>query len=49
MDTTLFELALVYDWGERGNISQYMTSHPDASRPSLVRKALVTTATTTNY
>ena len=34
---TLFQLALVYDWGQRGNISQYVASHPGASRPSLVK------------
>jgi len=39
---TLFQLALVYDWGENGNIVQYVKSHPEASRTRLVR---VTTAT----
>ena len=48
VDVTLFQLALVYDWGQNGNITQYITSHPGASRPSLVRKILVTTATTAN-
>ena len=39
MDTTLFQLALVYDWGPNGNIGQYIASHPNAHRPTLVRKA----------
>ena len=29
-------LSLVYDWGENGNIIQYITSHPEVSRLSLV-------------
>ena len=33
--TTLFPLALVYDWGENGSVSQYLASHPRASRVSL--------------
>ena len=41
MDTTLFQLALVYDWGPNGNIGQYIASHPNAHRPTLVRKAPV--------
>ena len=35
---TLFQLALVYDWGQNGNITQYVALRPDVSRPSLVRK-----------
>ena len=35
--TTLFQLALVYDWGQNGNISQYIASRPQVSRASLVR------------
>ena len=33
---TLFRLCLVYDWGQHGNIIQYVSSHPRASRPALV-------------
>ena len=40
VNMTLFQLALVYDWGQHGNISQYLTSHPSASRPALVRNLL---------
>lgn len=36
VDTTIFELALVYDWGHNKNIVQYLESHPEASRPKLV-------------
>jgi hypothetical protein len=38
VNMTLFQLALVYDWGQNGNIVEYLTSCPNASRPSLVRK-----------
>jgi hypothetical protein len=38
VNMTLFQLALVYDWGPNGNITQYVTKHPRASRPLLVRK-----------
>ena len=31
-----FQLALVYDWAEFGNINQYLNSHPGASRTCLV-------------
>ena len=48
VNMTLFQLALVYDWGQNGNISQYMASHPGASRPALVRKSPITRETTTN-
>ena len=41
MDMTLFQLALVYDWGPNGNIGQYIASHPDACRPALVREVPV--------
>ena len=34
VDTEIFPLALVYDWGE--NVMQYMETHPEASRPTLV-------------
>ena len=36
VDTTLFPLALVYDWEENGDITEYLESHPEASRPALV-------------
>ena len=36
VDTAMFELALVYDWGHNGNIVQYLNSHSEASRPKLV-------------
>ena len=36
VDTSIFQLALVYDWSHNGNITQYLESHPDASRPELV-------------
>lgn len=36
------KLALVYDWCENGNITQYTASHPDASRTILVCMAIVT-------
>jgi len=36
VDTSIFQLALVYDWGHNGNITQYLGSHPDASWPELV-------------
>ena len=46
VDTTLFELALVYDWEQHGNIIQYLSLHPEASRPRLVCKIpVITTAT----
>jgi hypothetical protein len=38
VNMTLFQLSLVYDWGQNGNITQYMTRHPRASRPLLVCK-----------
>jgi len=43
VDTSLFQLALVYEWGHSGDITQYLKSKPDASRPRLllqVAKAL---------
>ena len=49
VNITLFQLALVYDWGQNGNINQYIASHPGTSRPNLVRKNLITTATTMDY
>ena len=36
VDTSIFQLALVYDWCDDGNVTQYLESHPDASRPKLV-------------
>ena len=39
VNMTLFDLALVYDWGQNGNICQYIGSHQRASRSSLVRVA----------
>ena len=46
---TLFQLSLVYDWGNNGNITQYVAAHPRASRPSLVRKAPVPVGTNKIY
>ena len=40
VDTSLFQLALVYSWAHNGNITQYLESHPNASRPNLVRISL---------
>jgi hypothetical protein len=34
--TGLFRLALVYGWGENGNIIRYVESHPQAPRLALV-------------
>ena len=36
VDTSIFQLALVYDWGHNGNIVRYLKSNPDASKPELV-------------
>lgn len=36
VDTTIFELALVYDWGYNGNIIQYLEANPETSRTKLV-------------
>ena len=36
VNVTLFPLYLVYDRGYHGNIIQYLASHPQVSRPSLV-------------
>ena len=41
------ELSLVYDWGQNGTITQYVASHPRASRASLVGK--IPGTTTANY
>jgi len=46
VDMTVFQIALVYDWGQNGNISQFIASHPRASRVSLVWKITFTVATT---
>ncbi|KAF9647758.1 kinase-like protein [Thelephora ganbajun] len=36
VNMTLVQLALVYDWGQNGNINQYLALHPRVSRPSLL-------------
>ena len=36
VDTSMFQLALVYEWGHNGNIVRYLEAHPEASRPKLV-------------
>lgn len=36
VDTSMFQLALVYDWGRNGDIMEYLESHPNVSRPKLV-------------
>ena len=36
IDTTNFQLALVYEWADSGNIIQYLESHPQVSRTHLV-------------
>ena len=36
VDMTNFQLALVYDWVEFGNIIHYLNSHPGVSRTCLV-------------
>ena len=36
VDTSVFQLALVCDWCDNGNIIQYLESHPNASRSKLV-------------
>jgi len=36
VDTSIFQLALVYDWGQNGNVTQYLELNPDSSRPELV-------------
>ena len=36
VDTSISQLALIYDWGHNGNITQYLESNPNASRPDLV-------------
>lgn len=36
VDMTNFQLALVYDWVEFGNINQYLNSYPGVSRTRLV-------------
>ena len=41
VDMELDDLALVYDWCEDGNITQYLEKNPNADRPSLVRKFLL--------
>ena len=43
VDMTLFPLALVYDWEENGDIMEYLGSHPEASRPGLVRISFLVT------
>ena len=36
VDMSIFQLALVYDWGYNGNIMQHLESHPNVSRSKLV-------------
>ncbi|KAF9642025.1 kinase-like protein [Thelephora ganbajun] len=36
VDTSIFQLALVYEWGHNGNITRYLESHPETSRPKLL-------------
>ena len=36
VNTSLFQLALVYEWGWNGNVMQYLESNPRASRAMLV-------------
>ena len=48
VNMTLFQLALVYDWGQNGDVNQYIVLHPGVFRPSLVRNTPITTATPTN-
>ena len=36
VDMALFQLALVYDWEENGDIMQYLESHPETSRATSV-------------
>jgi serine/threonine protein kinase len=36
VDMSIFQLALVYEWGHKGNIMQYLESHPNAPRSKLV-------------
>ena len=36
VDTSVFQIALVYDWGHNENIVRYLKSNPDASIPELV-------------
>jgi serine/threonine protein kinase len=40
VDTSTFQLALIYDWGPNGNITQYLESNPGASRHKLVGNCL---------
>lgn len=42
VDTTNFQLALVYDWADSGNIIQYLELHPKASRAHLVSSLSLT-------
>ena len=49
INMTLFDLALVYDWGQNGNISQYIRSHQQASRSFLVRVAPLAVVTEYTY
>ena len=41
IDKTNFQLALVYDWADSGNIIQYLGSNPNASRTRLVIVAII--------
>ena len=40
VDTTLSQVALVYDWGENDDIIKYIASHPEASKKALVRATI---------
>ena len=40
IDTSVFQLALVYEWGQNGNITQFLESNPHASRSKLVTPLL---------
>ena len=45
VDKTKFQLSLVYDWQDSGNIVQYLDSNPKVSRTSLVPSLSLTSAT----
>ena len=44
VNVALLPLALVYDWGQNGNVIEYVTLHPRAPRPILVGGSPITTA-----
>jgi len=45
VNTELFRLALVYDWGENDNIIQYLKSYPETCRLTLVSDGSMTLVT----